>query len=112
MATTTIQVNKKVRERLNGLKLHPRETLNDIIERLLEDFEELNEETKKEIKEAIAAIAGAVAGAIHGEEAISPEWIQRVSVSSGVCLKVVKGMDLISTADRLAGLSRTWESRS
>jgi predicted transcriptional regulator len=56
MATTTIQVNKKVRERLNGLKLHPRETLNDIIERLLEDFEELNEETKKEIKEAIAAI--------------------------------------------------------
>jgi ADP-ribosylglycohydrolase len=62
--------------------------------------------------DTIAAIAGAVAGAIHGEEAISPEWIQRVSVSSGVCLKVVKGMDLISTADRLAGLSRTWESRS
>ena len=56
MATTTIQVNKKVRERLNGLKLHPRETLNEIIERLMEDFEELNEETKKEIKEAIAAI--------------------------------------------------------
>ena len=35
MTTTTIQVDKKVRERLNGLKLHPRETLNDIIERLL-----------------------------------------------------------------------------
>ena len=56
MTTTTIQVDKKVRERLNGLKLHPRETFNDIIERLLEDSKELNDETKKEIKQAIAAI--------------------------------------------------------
>ena len=48
--TTTIQVNKEIRNTLNNMKLHARETYNDVLERLIEDFRELNEETKKEIE--------------------------------------------------------------
>lgn len=49
---TTIRINPETKTMLDRLKLHERETYNDIIEVLLEDHLELNEETKKEIKEA------------------------------------------------------------
>ncbi len=49
---TTIRINPETKTMLDKLKLHERETYNDIIEVLLEDHLELNEETKKEIKEA------------------------------------------------------------
>ena len=48
--TTTIQVEEEIRNTLNNMKLHARETYNDVLERLIEDFQELNEETKKEIE--------------------------------------------------------------
>ena len=51
--TTTIQVEDNVRDVLANLKIHTRETYNDVLERLIEDFQELNEETKKEIQKAI-----------------------------------------------------------
>jgi predicted transcriptional regulator len=51
--TTTIQVEDNVRDTLANLKIHTRETYNDVLERLIEDFQELNEETKKEIQKAI-----------------------------------------------------------
>ena len=51
--TTTIQVEENVRDVLANLKIHTRETYNDVLERLIEDFQELNEETKKEIQKAI-----------------------------------------------------------
>ncbi len=38
---------------LEGMKLHPRETYEEVLERLLEDLKELNEQTKKEIEQAI-----------------------------------------------------------
>jgi len=38
------------------MKLHPRETYNEVLERILEDLSELNEETKKEIEHAIKEI--------------------------------------------------------
>jgi len=50
--TTTIQLSKEMKGALEGMKLHPRETYEDVLERLLEDLRELNEETKKEIERA------------------------------------------------------------
>ena len=45
-----------MKKTLEGLKLHPRETYEDVLERLLEDLRELNEQTKKEIDQAIREI--------------------------------------------------------
>ena len=56
LMTTTIQIKEDVRDRLNDMKLHPRESYNDVIERLFEDFEELSEETLKDIEEAVREI--------------------------------------------------------
>ena len=38
------------------MKLHPRETFNDVLERLVEDLRELDKETVAEVEEARAAI--------------------------------------------------------
>ena len=56
MATTTIQLSKDMKRKLEATKLHPRETYEEVLERLLEDLRELNEETKKEIEEAVREI--------------------------------------------------------
>lgn len=39
------------------MKMYERETYNDILERILEDFKELNEETKREVELARKEIA-------------------------------------------------------
>lgn len=49
---TTIQIENKIRERLEKMKLSERETYNDVLERVLEDIEELDEQTKKELETA------------------------------------------------------------
>jgi predicted transcriptional regulator len=49
---TTIQVSERVKKHLDRLRLHPRESYDDVIDRVLEDFEELGEETKTRIAEA------------------------------------------------------------
>jgi len=54
--TTTIQLSKEMKGALEGMKLHPRETYEDVLERLLEDLRELSEETKKEIERALREI--------------------------------------------------------
>ena len=56
MATTTIQLSQEMKKALEGMKLHPRETYEEVLERLLEDLQELNEQTKKEIEQAIRDI--------------------------------------------------------
>ncbi len=38
------------------MKLHPRESYEEVLERLLEDLQELNEQTKKEIEQAIGDV--------------------------------------------------------
>lgn len=53
---TTIQIKDEIRDALSRMKIHPRETYNDILERLIEDMQELSEETKKEIKIALKEI--------------------------------------------------------
>ena len=56
MATTTIQLSQEMKKVLEGMKIHPRETYEEVLERLLEDLQELNEQTKKEIEQAIRDI--------------------------------------------------------
>ncbi len=45
-----------MKKTLESMKLHPRETYEEVLERLLEDLRELNEETKAEIERAIREI--------------------------------------------------------
>ena len=52
VAITTIQVKEETKKTLQTMKLHPRETFEEVIERLIEDLSELNNETKREIEEA------------------------------------------------------------
>jgi len=49
---TTIQVSEELKEVLNGRKLMPGETYEDVIWGILEDTMELSDETKKHIAEA------------------------------------------------------------
>ena len=53
---TTIQVDLSTKKRLEKLKIYKRETLNDVIDNLIEDSTELSETTKKEIEESMKAI--------------------------------------------------------
>ncbi len=53
---TTIQIKEDVKSILTQMKLFERETYNDVLERLIEDVQELNKETKKEIDSAIREI--------------------------------------------------------
>ncbi len=52
MTITTIQIKEETKKALQSMKMHPRETFEEVIERLIEDLSELNEETKREIEEA------------------------------------------------------------
>ncbi len=54
--TTTIQVKQSTKEVLERMKIYKRETYNDVLERLIEEVQELNEETKKEIELARKAV--------------------------------------------------------
>jgi predicted transcriptional regulator len=53
---TTIQVDLSTKKRLEKLKIYKKETLNDVIDNLIEDSTELSETTKKEIEESMKAI--------------------------------------------------------
>ena len=56
VATTTIQLSQEMKKVLEGMKIHPRETYEEVLERLLEDLQELSEQTKKEIEQAVRDI--------------------------------------------------------
>ncbi len=56
MTTTTIQINRSIRDILDGMRIHSRETYNDVLERIIEDFQEVNDETKKRIRKAMKDI--------------------------------------------------------
>lgn len=56
---TTIQIDKKVKDRLESMKAHPKESYNEIIDRLISisyDEQELSEQTVKNIEEALEDI--------------------------------------------------------
>jgi predicted transcriptional regulator len=54
---TTIQLEEKIRDRLEGMKSHPRETYSQVIERLIntcgEEEEELSPQTLRNIQQAL-----------------------------------------------------------
>ena len=52
MTISTIQIKEGTKKTLQSMKLHPRETYEEVIERMIEDLSELNEETRTEIEEA------------------------------------------------------------
>ncbi len=54
---TTIKVSQDVKSMLDKMKMHQRETYNDLIELMIEDNLELNDKTKKEVEEARKRIA-------------------------------------------------------
>jgi len=57
--TTTIVIQKDLKSRLDEVKLHPRETYNEVIECLLDstvDDEPLPEETLRAIEEGLEDI--------------------------------------------------------
>jgi predicted transcriptional regulator len=56
VATTTIQLSKELKKDLEAMKIHPRETYEEVLERILEDLHELSNQTKKEIEHAISEI--------------------------------------------------------
>jgi len=49
---STIQIKEETKKTLQSMKLYPRETYEDVIERMLEDLRELSEETVADIEEA------------------------------------------------------------
>jgi predicted CopG family antitoxin len=56
VATTTIQLTTEVKHALETMKIHPRETFNDVLERLVEDVHELDKQTLVEVEKARAEI--------------------------------------------------------
>ena len=58
--------------------------------------------------DTIAAIAGAICGAREGVGVIPERWAKRVTVSRGICISTVKGMNILSVADDLCLLAQKW----
>lgn len=56
---TTILIKRGVKRELDELKVHPRESYNDVIERLInvkKDTKELSEETLRDIEQSLREI--------------------------------------------------------
>ena len=56
MATTTIQLSSELKHSLERMKIHPRETFNDVLERVMEDLRELDKQTLADVEAARAEI--------------------------------------------------------
>jgi ADP-ribosylglycohydrolase len=56
--------------------------------------------------DTISAIVGAISGAMNGMKDIPVTWIEKVRITTGVCLPFTKGMDLFDVASQLAELIR------
>lgn len=56
--------------------------------------------------DTISAILGAISGAMNGMSSIPPHWINKVRLTTGVCLPFTKGMDLFDVSAQLAALVR------
>lgn len=67
---TTIQISKDLLEKLQRMKMHVKESYEDIIWDLIEDTMELSEQTKKDIAESEADIK---AGRVHNWEEVKKE---------------------------------------
>lgn len=70
---TTVQVQTKVKDKLEKLKVHPRESFNDVIERLVEG--QLDDEplTDEELHDIEAALEDIKAGRVISQEDLEKE---------------------------------------
>ncbi|MFA5832911.1 MAG: ADP-ribosylglycohydrolase family protein [Bacteroidota bacterium] len=55
--------------------------------------------------DTISAIVGAISGAMNGMSKIPPSWVDKVRMTTGVCLPFTKGMDLFDVASQLSDLN-------
>jgi predicted transcriptional regulator len=55
-STTTIQLTSTLKQELTAMKVHPRETYQQVLERVLEDLRVLDSKTRKELARAEAEI--------------------------------------------------------
>lgn len=62
--------------------------------------------------DTIAAIAGAICGAYQGIQVIPQHWVNRISISRGICINAVKNMNIINVADDLSLLAQSWSKRA
>ena len=62
--------------------------------------------------DTIAAIAGGICGALHGISIIPEKWINRITVSRGICIQAVKGTNIMELADQLAVLAENWRNEN
>ena len=72
---TTIQISKDLLEKLQQMKMHVKESYEEIIWDLIEDRMELSEETKKNIEESRKEIEE---GKTVSLEEIKKKWIKNV----------------------------------
>ena len=56
--------------------------------------------------DTISAIVGAISGAMNGMKSIPQAWVNKVRITTGVCLPFTKGMDLFEVGYKLAELVR------
>ena len=54
--------------------------------------------------DTISAIVGAISGAMNGMKNIPSEWVDKVKITTGVCLPFTKGMNLFEVASQLSEL--------
>ena len=54
--------------------------------------------------DTIAAIVGAILGALHGIDAIRPDWVQRVNIVNGTCIKEIKNINFLEIAAQLTAI--------
>lgn len=54
--------------------------------------------------DTISAIVGAISGAMNGMKSIPQAWVDKVRMTTGVCLPFTKGMDLFEVAAQLSEL--------
>lgn len=54
--------------------------------------------------DTISAIVGAISGAMNGMNDIPTSWVDKVRVTTGVCLPFTKGIDLFDVASKLTEL--------
>lgn len=54
--------------------------------------------------DTISAIVGAISGAMNGMNGIPSSWVDKVRITTGVCLPFTKGVDLFDVASQLSEL--------
>ena len=69
--TTTVQIDRTLKARLDRMKLHPRESYNEVLQRILEDLEDINPAALRRYDEILKQVK---AGKFKTDEQVRREW--------------------------------------